>query len=280
GTLTLRGTTGEGPFERTIDVTLPGDEPKDDVLASLWARAKVEHLMDRDLAGIQSGKPDPAMEEEILGLGLRYQLLTQYTSFVAVEHVRITEGGQARTVTVPVEMPEGVSHEGVFGTRGQTVNQAFFYGMPSLGKSAGGMGGGAAAGMRLGRAVRRAVAPQPMLNKSPTTRREAVDRMAAALAESPESKLAPELKGLAEEVAEKGADGNLTVGKIEVKAGRVEIRVRLGALSDDALAKLKALGFKELARAKSVKLVIGTIDVGKLEALVNLDVVRRVDPSL
>lgn len=280
GTLTLRGTTGEGPFERKIDVTLPGDEPKDDVLASLWARAKVEHLMDRDLAGIQSGKPDPAMEEEILGLGLRYQLLTQYTSFVAVEHVRITEGGQARTVTVPVEMPEGVSHEGVFGVRGQALGQASFYGMPSLGKSAGGMGGGAVAGMRLSRAVRRAVAPQPMLNKNPTARGEAVDRMAAALAESPESKLAPELKGLAEEVAEKGADGNLTVGKIEVKAGRVEIRVRLSALSDDALAKLKALGFKELARAKSVKLVIGTIDVGKLEALVKLDVVRRVDPSL
>jgi len=39
------------------------------------------------------------------------------------------------------------------------------------------------------------------------------------------------------------------------------------------------LGFKELAQAKSVKLVIGTIDVTKLEALAELDVVHRVDPS-
>ena len=81
-------------------------------------------------------------------------------------------------------------------------------------------------------------------------------------------------------MAKEGTDGSLTVGKIEVKAGRVEIRVQLTALSDEVLAKLKALGFKELAQAKSVKLVIGTIHVDKLEALAKLDVVRRVDPSL
>ena len=58
------------------------------------------------------------------------------------------------------------------------------------------------------------------------------------------------------------------------------LRVQLTALSDEVLAKLKALGFKELAQAKSVKLVIGTIHVDKLEALAKLDVVRRVEPSL
>ena len=114
-TITLRGKTGEGKFERKIDVTLPDEEPKNEVLASLWARAKVRHLMQKDLAGIQRGTPNPAMKEEILGLGLRYQLLTQFTSFVAVEHLRITEGDTVRTVPVPVEMPEGVSYEGVFG---------------------------------------------------------------------------------------------------------------------------------------------------------------------
>jgi len=109
GTITLKGKTGEGKFERKIDVVLPGEKPDNEVLASLWARAKVDHLMGKNLAGIQRGKPDPAIKEEILGLGLRFQLLTQFTSFVAVEHLRITEGGQARTVAVPVEMPEGVS---------------------------------------------------------------------------------------------------------------------------------------------------------------------------
>lgn len=93
-------------------------------------------------------------------------------------------------------------------------------------------------------------------------------------------KLAPQLHGLAEKVAKEGTDGNVTVGKIRVKAGRVEIRVQLADLSDQLLAKLNKLGFKELARAKSVKLVIGTIDVKQLKALAKLREVRRIDPSL
>ncbi|MHC4178865.1 MAG: hypothetical protein ACYSWU_15240, partial [Planctomycetota bacterium] len=93
-------------------------------------------------------------------------------------------------------------------------------------------------------------------------------------------KLAAELQGLAEKVAKEGTNGNLTIGKIKVKAGRVEIRVQVTALSDEVLAKLKKLGFKELARAKSVKLLIGTINVKQLEALAKLPEVRRIDPSL
>ena len=41
--------------------------------------------------------------------------MTQFTSFVAVEEMTVTDGGQPRRIDVPVEMPEGVSHEGVFG---------------------------------------------------------------------------------------------------------------------------------------------------------------------
>ena len=41
--------------------------------------------------------------------------MTRFTSFVAVEELIITEGGQPRRIEVPVELPEGVSYEGVFG---------------------------------------------------------------------------------------------------------------------------------------------------------------------
>ena len=270
GTLTLRGTTGEGPFEREIDVKLPGEQPEDDVLASLWARAKVEHLMDRDLAGMQRGKPDPAIKEEILGLGLRYQLLTQYTSFVAVEHLRITEGDASRTVAVPVEMPEGVSYEGVFGPAAGQMPALMSFGFARP------LRRGVGQGLRLradafgARARPAAEAAPKEEDTSPFADREA----------SPEAKLAPELRGLAEKVAKDGTDGNLSVGEIEVKKGRVEVRVLLAQLSDDVLAKLEALGFKELARAKAVNMLIGTIPVDRLEALAKLDAVRRVEPSL
>ncbi|NQT38309.1 MAG: hypothetical protein HQ581_12505, partial [Planctomycetes bacterium] len=280
--------TGEGDLRRLNDVTLPGEQPQNEVLAPLWARAKIENLMSKDLAGIQRGTPDPAMKEEILGLGLRYRLLTQFTSFVAVEHLRITEGDTVRTVPVPVEMPEGVSHEGVFGRGAMVAGKRMM-----LGRGTASYGlGGAAMPMRMAApATARPTAPPPASGRPPRivekiadlpnresdglAEKKPVDARAQQLAR----KLAAELHGLAEKVTKEGTGGNLTIGKIQVKAGRVEVRVQLTGLSDEVIEKLTKLGFKELARAKSVKLVIGTIDVAKLEALALLDVVHRVDSS-
>jgi Ca-activated chloride channel family protein len=289
-TITLRGTTGEGPFERKIEVNLPGEAQENDVLASLWARAKVDHFMGQDLAGMQRGNPDPAVKEEILGLGLRYQLLTQFTSFVAVEHLRITEGDTVRTVPVPVEMPEGVSYEGVFGTargttvlsRRQSVNH--FALMPSGPKKQLSGGGAGYGGLALGQVPGRpSASPAPMpATKAAEAKAERADAPEAAKLDPKQivaMKLAQELQGLAERVAKEGADGNFTVGKIRVNGGRVEVQVFLTKLSEQVLAKLKELGFKELARAKSVNLLIGTIDVSKLEDLARIDEVRRVEPS-
>jgi ribosomal protein L15 len=59
----------------------------------------------------------------------------------------------------------------------------------------------------------------------------------------------------------------------------VEVRVTLRDFSDDVIAKLEALGFKLLAKATTVKLVIGTIPADKLEELALLKVVRSVDPG-
>jgi len=118
GQITIRGHTGEGAFSRAVDVTLPADAGGSPALPQEWARAKVADLMARNLTGAQAGKPDPAIKETILGLGLTYRLMTQYTSFVAVERKRTTKGGKPVTVDVPVEMPEGMSYEGVFGHAG------------------------------------------------------------------------------------------------------------------------------------------------------------------
>jgi len=55
------------------------------------------------------------VQKEITQLGLSYKLMTQFTSFVAVEQRVVTTNGKPQRVEVPVEMPEGVSYEGVFG---------------------------------------------------------------------------------------------------------------------------------------------------------------------
>jgi len=130
-TIKLKGRTAAGNYEREIAVNFPEENPDNRVLASQWARAKVGHLMMQDMQGAQREQMKPELKEQIIKLGIDYHLLTQFTSFVAVEERRTTEGGAPRTVQVPIEMPEGVSYSGNFGE------------MPALSSPrAGGLGGG------------------------------------------------------------------------------------------------------------------------------------------
>ena len=71
--------------------------------------------MSQDWLGAYRNTPRPDVRDAIQQLGLNYRLMTQYTSFVAVEETTIVEGGKPRIVDVPVEMPEGVSYEGIYG---------------------------------------------------------------------------------------------------------------------------------------------------------------------
>jgi Ca-activated chloride channel homolog len=135
GKIQLRGRTAKGPFSREIEVALPEENPENPVLAAQWARAKVEHLMLQDMEGMQRGQPREEIESGITKLGLAYNLLTRFTSFVAVES-RLATGadGQPRQVQVPLEMPLGVSRSGVFGDQDD-----FGHGW---GEAGGGSGGG------------------------------------------------------------------------------------------------------------------------------------------
>src|SRR6185295_622568 len=70
GTVIVRGQTASGPFERKIDVELPATAPDHDVLAPLWARQRIEWLMDQDWKGMQHGNPNKDVKGDITKLGL------------------------------------------------------------------------------------------------------------------------------------------------------------------------------------------------------------------
>ncbi len=296
GFITIRGNTGQGKFERRVKVSLPAERAENEVLAPLWARAKVEALMNKDLAAVQSGQPDPAIKETIVGLGMKYRLLTQFTSFVAVEEKTITVGGQPRTVAVPVEMPEGVSYEGVFGE--------------GAGLLGGARGAGGLALRANGRSGRAYAAAAPAAPGQVVARPRTLNRLASVAegteggpglpaagkewaasikadkklseaekrAKLAELKTVKELQGLAKKLDEKG---NYSSGRVVVKDGKIEVAVYLYDLDEKALEELKKLGFVKLLEAKAVKMVLGTVEVKKLEDLAWLDVVRRIElPSL
>src|SRR5262245_54549905 len=115
GVIRLRGNLAGQNFVKEIPVDLPESQTEHDSLATLWARTRIDDLMSQDYAGIQNADPQLDVREAITQLGLEYRLMTQFTSFVAVEEMTVTDGGQPRRIDVPVEMPEGVSREGVFG---------------------------------------------------------------------------------------------------------------------------------------------------------------------
>ncbi len=88
GTIRVRGLVAGRRWERSLAVDLPASGAvggarsawERDALPSLWARSRVKDLSRAMLLGEVA-----AMREEVTSLGLRFGLVTEYTSFVAVD---------------------------------------------------------------------------------------------------------------------------------------------------------------------------------------------------
>ncbi len=115
GTVTIRGMTAAGPWQRTITLSLPETQPEHDTIATMWARAKIEQVKGRDLRGVQNGTLAAELRGEIVRLGEQFGIMSEYTSFVAVDKLRVTVAGKPRLVNVPIELPAGTNFEGFFG---------------------------------------------------------------------------------------------------------------------------------------------------------------------
>ena len=120
-TISLSGMVAGQRWGQELSVTLPSREEGNDVIATLWARKKI-HDLTRDMYdsyGYLSNDQD--IIDEITDTALDYQIMSEYTSFVAVsEEVRTDpDSGEPVTIQVPVNMPDGVSYEGIFGSNSE-----------------------------------------------------------------------------------------------------------------------------------------------------------------
>jgi len=115
GAIHITGRTPAGPFERRVPITFPAQAPDHGVAATFWAREQIDALMASDLAGMQSGNPKEEIRDAIIALGIEFHVLSQFTSFVAVEMERKTIDGKSVLVPVPVELPNDTRWEGFFG---------------------------------------------------------------------------------------------------------------------------------------------------------------------
>jgi Ca-activated chloride channel family protein len=107
GKLTITGQTGNGIFKKEFRVS-DGVLSKDNkALRYLWARKKIERLDDYKRRFGDNTK------QEVIKLGLKYNLVTQYTSFVAVDNEVVNKNGNRKVVKQPLPMPKNVNNSAV-----------------------------------------------------------------------------------------------------------------------------------------------------------------------
>jgi Ca-activated chloride channel family protein len=107
----VTGSRASGAFKQQMPLDTSAASPDNRPLRSLWARSWVEELMDQHAA--LGG--DQGTERAITQLGLAYGLLTQFTSFVAVDSQVVNANGSAATIRQPLPMPEGVPNTALPG---------------------------------------------------------------------------------------------------------------------------------------------------------------------
>ena len=297
GTIRLKGKVAGNDFVRDIPVSFPETMASHDVLSSLWARRRIDDLMSQDYAGAQNGQMKPDLKQTITQVGLEYRLMTQFTSFVAVEEMVVTDGNQPRRIDVPVEVPAGVNQAMVDSDQ---PSSSLYVGGSANRKSLGlARGAGAGGGVGFGRTA----APPPNMPMTVTVTAE-TGNSTPQTTPAPKSqyqlepakitrenskeeqrldqlrlKIHPSVFAVVRRLQDKQSIPGPDEGRF-IHDGKAEVQVWLTEKSEEAMAKLKVLGFEVILDPKSSKLVIGRVAIEKLEALADLSFVRYVSPQV
>lgn len=128
GTIKVTGISGQDNFEWTCNVSQIEPMVKHSALKYLWAREKIRMLDD------MGGGNDNKVKEQVTALGLKYNLLTNYTSFIAIDSVIRNAGGKQTSVTQPLPLPQGVSDQAI-GSGTYSSGRASGGNSPSMMKS-------------------------------------------------------------------------------------------------------------------------------------------------
>lgn len=107
GSIVITGYQGKKKFKQVFKVSSDDLSTKNKALRYLWARQKIEELDDYNKLFNEDVK------KEVIALGLKYNLATNYTSFVAVDETVANKGGKLKTVKQPLPMPQNVNNSAV-----------------------------------------------------------------------------------------------------------------------------------------------------------------------
>jgi Ca-activated chloride channel family protein len=275
GTVTLKGYSAGKPYTQTLPVTFPEINHNNEVLGSIWARAKVDRLQSEDYQGAQSGKINQELKDEIIKTALDHHIITNYTSFVAVEEKTVTKDGVSKTVTVPVEMPEGVDREAIFGDEASKNLMQAGAMMPGAPMSRMSFGG---AGRAKHATYVHSAYPMPMMLSGKmmqgSMQNSSINMQALAAPKSTPEEKPSKLDAQLQQLLEAKASG-ISLPKLKGSNGTfVEVTVELSDSSAAALKKLKDAGFT--LKIKKDGALVGKIKIEDLKKLSELSIVKSV----
>jgi Ca-activated chloride channel family protein len=102
----IKGKAGGETRQIEVPLDLSNAKISHEGVAAVWARMKIAELSDRAIYD-----STPQISEQIREVALHHNLLSQFTSFVAVDSMSRTAGDHGTTVAVPVPVPDGVQYE-------------------------------------------------------------------------------------------------------------------------------------------------------------------------
>lgn len=127
GDVSVRGTLAGSEWQKTLSLVAPEADTglnQHPGVASLWARQKITGLLDQKVLG----RTEEQVRADVLDVALRHQLMSPYTSFVAVEEViSRPESEQLSSKGVPNTRPRGQSAQQFAYPRTATTGPAKAY---------------------------------------------------------------------------------------------------------------------------------------------------------
>ena len=239
--VTITGMLGGKLWTKTVDVQFEAKEQAP-AIETLWARNKINALeLEMYYCGLDEKDKSPIVAR-ITEHALNYNLMSAFTSFVAVESKVVNINGKQRRVRVPVEMADGV----VAGQR-QDLMSPMALKAGSRGGLAGGGGvggGGASLGQAAGNAKFRSEAELDVSGSPIATREERFNQKVSK--------------------------------KLAKSKGAVEVQILLRTLDKEVEAALTKAGLKIEATDGTLKVVFGTCDAKALMEIAQISAVTMI----
>lgn len=107
--ITIKGNSTRGKFQKEVSFLSPKQASEKEAIQYLWARSKIQLLNDHSYSRTLGDE----VKAEITALGLRYHLLTNYTSFVAVDNEVVNPTGAFERKEQVIPLPDQVQNTAV-----------------------------------------------------------------------------------------------------------------------------------------------------------------------